>query len=551
MKRILYPVLLASAALCLLVWGWYYSSFDLWGDELVSLKDYALVDFVTTVTTYPSPNNHILASLLNNAAADFFRIGSLNQAMDHVPLFRWIQWIVAVATCFYVLRLGSRFFPKPTGPLSVVFLVTCLPFLNFGMQLRGYGFSMFFGTGLLYHAWASFRWNRSLDLALASVFTFGLLYSVPSNIYFLLALGAVVLWEGLFPATELQEKSRILDRPSTRLGLALGVGAAMALLSYAPILADVLNNRFTEASPENRAFVFVHILPEVASGLVSFRYILVPVSIVGFFLALREKDNALVGAEKASSILILLLLPFLLSFLRNDVPFQRTFLFLTPVFALALGAGTVWCLDRFVSGAGRRGLLILFVTAYAVGSLGFAHHNVQERLREALRSGVREQSLLANYYQARGFRPSRAASGLAPFHEARPGPILLVDELDPVSMTFYLLAQGLESTAILGVRPAGPGEPGTHIGQFQRSSRGTQSLTFFNSTLHLLDPLADGNLLTPALVAGEGQAPSEVYYVLTAFPEKNRRLFRTYYPNLGLETVLDSGGFTCFRITVG
>jgi hypothetical protein len=551
MTRFLNPILLASTAICLLAWGGYYSSFDLWGDELVSLKDYALVDFVTTATTYPNPNNHILANLVNNAVADLFRVETLTEALDHVPLFRWVQWIAALGTCLYVLYAGSLFFSRPTGALSAVFLVTCLPFLNFGMQLRGYGLSMFFGAALLYHTWASSQRNRVADLALVSAFTFGMLYSIPSNVYFLLALGAVVFWEGLFPAGQPEKASRILDRKASVVLLGMGVGLAIALLCYLPVLDDVLHNRFTEASPENRTFVLVDILPKVASGLVSFRYLLVPVSMVGFFVTLRKKERALRGSEKGVSILLLLILPFLFSYLRDDFPFQRTFIFLAPVFSLALGAGTVWCLEHFVSAAGRRAVFILLATAYAIGSLGFGYHNVQERLREAIRSGVREQNLLANYYQSRRFQPSRAASRLAPIHEARPGPILLVDELDPVSMSFYLLAQGLESTAILSVRPAGPRERGTHVGQFQRSRSEGDSLTFFNSTLHLLDPLADGNLLTPALVVGENQAPSEVYYVLTAFPEKNRRLFQSLYPNLGLEVVVDLEGFKCFRITVG
>ncbi len=551
MTRLACAILLAAAGTCLLAWGWSYSSLDLWGDELVSLKDYALVDFATTTTTYPNPNNHILPNLVNNAAADLFRIGTLDQAMDRVPLFRWIQWIVALGTCLYVLLLGSRFFPEPAGPLSTVFLVTCLPFLNFFMQLRGYGFGMFFGAALLYHTWAAFERQKKKDLALIPLFVLGMLYSIPSNIYFLLALGAVVCWKSLFPAAEAERKTRITKRRATMVVLALAVGVAISLLCYSPILSEVLNNRFAQASPEERMFVFVDILPQVAAGLVSYRHLLVPVSVLGFFLALRKRTNPPKGSEKALPLISLLVLPFLFSFLRNDAPFQRSFLFLAPVFSLALGVGTVWCLDRVVARAGRRVLVTLLVTAYAFGSLGFAHHTVQQRLEEALRAGVKEQGLLASYFQARGFRPSVIASEMVPIHEARPGPIILVDELDPVSVSFYLLARGLESTAILSVRPTGPGEPGTHIGQFQQALKESQSLTFFNSSLHLLDPLTEGNLLTPALVVAEGRAASDVYYVLTAFPEKNRRLFEALYPNHGLEAILHLEGFTCFRITVG
>jgi len=188
------------------------------------------------------------------------------------------------------------------------------------------------------------------------------------------------------------------------------------------------------------------------------------------------------------------------------------------------------------------------VSVYAFGTLGFAHVAMQGKLEENLRSGVREQTILANYYQYGGFRPSEVTSELARVHEDRPGPVLLVDELDPVSLGYYLQDQDLSSTSSLRARPARRGEAGTHIGLFQESKGRGEQLAGFWISMDLPGGLEEGNLLTPALVMAERLEPSDSYYVITAFPEKNRELFQALYPSSGMEAVFESEGFTCLRI---
>jgi len=548
MNRSLSLGLSIAAALCLLLWGFYYSSFDLWGDEIISLKDYALAGFTTTVTTYLDPNNHILLNLLNNAVSDLLGIRNLYQAMDQVPLFRWLQWGVSLGTCLYVLLMGKKFFSPSAGVLSLVFLVTCLPFLNFSMQLRGYGLSMFFAAALAYHAWSAEERRSWRNLALVSVTAFGILYVIPSNAYFAFALGVLLTWRALWPVDESEKGRSFWLRRGTWVVAALSSGALLALLAYSPVLRDLFNNRFVEASPDDRMFILARRLPQVALNLVSFRYLVIPIALGGFFFALRKRDHRLPGSERAAPLIGLLLFPFLFSFFRNDEAFQRTFIFLAPLFSLALGAGVAWCLQNSVGRVRVRDLLTGVVAVYAFGTLAFAHITVQGRLQENLRSGIREQTILANYYQLGGFHPSRVAMELAMVHEDRPGPVLLVDGLDPVSLTYYLMKEDLNSTSILSLRPAGQGESGTHIGLFQKSQGRGEELTFFRSEIHLEDELQGGDQLTPSLVVAKAYEPSDLYYVVTAFYEKNRDLFRTLYPSLGMETVFELEGFACLRI---
>ncbi|MFH1762965.1 MAG: hypothetical protein ABIF09_02130 [Gemmatimonadota bacterium] len=548
MNRSLSRGLSAAAGFCLLLWGLYYSSFDLWGDELISLKDYALVDFTTTVTTYLDPNNHVLFNLLNNAVSELLGIRDLYQAMDQVPFFRWLQWLVALGTCLYVFLIGKRFFSSSAGSLSLVFLVTCLPFLNFSMQLRGYGLSMFFAAALAYHTWSAEERRSWKDLVLVSITAFGILYVIPSNAYFALALGLLVAWRTLRPTDESERRKPIGRRRGLLVVSALSSGVLLALLAYSPVLTDVFNNRFVEASPGDRMFILSHRLPQVAANLASFRYLVIPIALGGFFFALRKGGRRPPGSERATFLIGLLLLPFLFSFLRDDEAFQRTFIFLAPIFSLALGTGVSWCVQCSISRARTRDLLAFIVAAYAFGTLGFAHTSVQARLEENLRFGIKEQTILANYYQLHGFRPSRVALEMAKITEDQPGPILLVDELDPVSLSYYLLGQNLNSTAILSLSPSEQGERGTFTGHFQRSQGRDEGLSFFWSTMHFEEELKEGNLLAPSLAVAEGTEPSAVYYVVTAFPEMNRQFFRDQFPFMSMETVFESEGFTCLGI---
>jgi hypothetical protein len=548
MNRFLSIGLSVAAAVCLLLWGFHYASFDLWGDELISLQEYALAGFTTTVTKYLTPNNHILFNLMNGVVSDLLGVQDLYRAMDRVQVLRWLQWPMAVGTCLYVFLVGRRFFSSSTGVLALVFLVTCLPFLNFTMQLRGYGLSMLLAAGLAYHTWSAEERQSWTHLLLISIATFGILYVIPSNIYFAAALGVLVAWRAVWPADE-SEKQRPLWRRRGVLALAaLGTGFLLALLAYLPVLTDLINNRFAEASPDEFGFVLFRRLPQVALGLVSMRYLLIPVVLGGFFFALRKGESRLPGSEKAAILIALLFLPFLFSFLRNDEAFQRTFIFLAPIFSLALGAGVFWCLKSFGKLASTKDLLSGLIAVYAFGTLGFAHVAVQGKLRENLRSGIREQTILANYHQFSGFRPSDVAMELARVHEVQPGPVLVVDGLDPVALGHYLLAEDLSSTAILRVRPSRPGENGTHIGQFQEARDRDEPLAGFWINVHLSGGLQEGDLLTPALSVAERLEPSDSYYVVTAFPEKTRELFRAGFPLGSMETVVELEGFAGLRV---
>lgn len=549
MGRSLSLGLTAAGFACLLAWGLGHASADLWWDEIISLSQYALVGFARTVTTYPDPNNHILLNLLDNAVTRVLGTRDLYQLAAHPGPLRWVQWIVAAGTGIYVLRTGRRFFAPPTGALALVYLVTSLPYLNFSMQLRGYNLSQFFAAGLVHHVWSAEERSSRRHLGATTLMAFGLLYTVPSNAYFLLAVALSIGYRLVRPRDASRTAGAFLRRPGAGVLAAVAAGAALAFLAYLPVLHTLLDNRFVDVGPGERTFVLTRRLPQVVLHLVSYRYALIAVALAGFFLAWRRRGD-LRGSGRAANLLALLVLPFLFSFLRNDAPFERTFLVLAPVLALTLAASTLWFVETVTASRRWRSALVAAAAVYALATLAFAVDHVQRRLEDNLEKGIREQNLLASFYQHHGFRPSLVAARLTEAEGRVSAPILLVDELDRVSLSLYLQARGLACTSLVRLSPRAEGGEATHIGLFEKSHGRGEDPEYFRAGLSLPET-RENDRLTPVLTVAETYEPAPRYYVVTAFGEKNRAILETFHPGYRLEEIgpRDAHGFQCWLLT--
>jgi hypothetical protein len=359
-----------------LVWGFHYDDVDLWWDELISLTEYSLVDFETTVTKYLDPNNHILFNLMNNLLTRIWGERDVYRIMDHVAPLRWIQWLIALGTLIYVFLTGRRLFGSVAGALGAIFLVSCLPFLNFATQLRGYNLSMFFVAGLVFHCGWDLRDRSLAHLIMTAVYTFGLLYTVPSNVYFLITLSVLLLWQVIRHARA--RRGAVVRCPAFWLLAAIGLGTLLAFLAYTPVLESVTGNRFVTNRPPDRGFILLRRLPQVLNHLMSYRYLLLLIVLPDLYGALRHRSLGERG--RALPLLILLLLPFALSFLRNDYAFQRTFIHLAPVFALLLAAGISLAVEARGRSSFASKWLPFIAGLYALSTLPLAHIHIQKKL---------------------------------------------------------------------------------------------------------------------------------------------------------------------------
>lgn len=606
MTRLTTWLLLGLALGGLLAWGVRTAHTDLWWDEITSFEGYVLPGLHTVATSYVEPNNHVLFNLLDGVLVRLLGIGDLDGVMENVAVFRWVQWFLALAAVAYVGMTAHRAWGMTAGALAALLLVTTLPFLGTSMQLRGYNLGILGTAGILYHASALFgsppplapgerssrprtatAGTQSTSLSTSApggrswwpgmaasrarfrgllpgrlgqhaggvaLFTFVILYTVPSHLYFVIALGAVGIVV-LLRELRTQSGRSLLHRPTRVHGdaadaapagghegssglpvsreswavpaqgllAALVFGAGLAVLAYAPILGDVLDNRFVSRAPTDRFFVFSTRFLPVLDHLTSYRYALLVLALAG----LATVRGGVRGDGRLAALLALLVLPFVVAFLQNAAPFERTFAHLAPVLALLLAgsirvtAETFWPRRPSVGDA-----FFLGIGLYAAVTAVFAWPHVEGRLTAQFRSGDHgEQNLLANSYLARTFRPGDLAIWLAAEQARHPGPVLLAYEADRVATASYLRRHGVASYALIDLAPADPaiaGEGMTHTASFQRMRPGEAPL-YFGAHLHLPGLLARDRL-SPILQAVHRYDPAPRYYLATDFPAWLARL---------------------------
>jgi hypothetical protein len=140
---------------------------------------------------------------------------------------------------------------------------------------------------------------------------------------------------------------------------------------------------------------------------------------------------------------------------------------------------------------------------------------------------------------------------LASQHSARPGHVLLANELDRVAWTFYLEKFDIKSYALVRTWEesyAGQGTTYTHVGVFQESPGKNSDLVFYQQRLSL-PKLSEGDRLSPVLKFVRAYDPAERYYVITGFVDQIRRVLGDRHPRIGVENLNQDEGFRLFLLT--
>ena len=125
---------------------------DFYYDELFTFRHYIFVPLRKTIFVYENLNNHFLFSVIGNLWMRLFG-GDLNWLMDRPYIIRLPLLIFPAVTIFYLYRIGIEFFNRRVAILSVLMLITTIPYYYYVLQVRGYSLSMMFITIILYYMW--------------------------------------------------------------------------------------------------------------------------------------------------------------------------------------------------------------------------------------------------------------------------------------------------------------------------------------------------------------------------------------------------------------
>jgi hypothetical protein len=299
-------------------------------DESVTWAYFVGQPWSTVISSYPFPNNHVLYSLL---------------AKLSVSIAPWSPWalrlpafLAGVAIVPLTWAVGRRFADRATALLGAALAAASTSLILYSTNARGYSLVVVIFLLMLLVAdrirrgsarrgWLTFTLLAALGL-----------YTVPVMLY---PMGAVALWLAM-DAVHLPP--RVRQRRIAAVALSSAGAVALAGLLYLPIvrsagLSALAGNKFVTASPWP---VFALGLPKFFAELLGTWSSPVPwwsvplvalLALLGLRRPIHSRMPSLAIATGAWCLALLLL--------THRVPFARVWLFLLPLFLLAVARGLI------------------------------------------------------------------------------------------------------------------------------------------------------------------------------------------------------------------
>ncbi len=435
LKRFRYPLLLLLVLALFAALVWEFLFLDFWNDEIYSLKYFVFNSYAAIVTDYHVPNNHILFNLLSRLYLRAIGEEGLFALMDHPWKLRLLPLGYALLTLWLTYESGRRLAHPVLGLLAAVVLATTLPYLNFALQIRGYGLSALW-LMLLSYACLSYQQKPGFRyLPMAAVSSGLALYTLPSNLYVLLGGMAALFLTTLLDARS-EGWAALWRQPSLALLGSLVLGTGIGLLLYAPVFWQVFSNPYVAYDFfkwESLLYYPKNLFLTFSSG----RWGLWLLFAIGL---LRFRDYA--GWWRGLLLLALvLLMPLLLVFALGQAAPLRVFVNLAPVFALLLAAGIYGAFRFLPSKSSWQAGLLLLLAGYCTAVVSAERRQVKaDLLAEADRWG-RSQDLYHQYYSAH-YRPMEELQWFKKAHYSK-GDMVVQLDCEPHGLPNYLEKLGI------------------------------------------------------------------------------------------------------------
>jgi hypothetical protein len=314
---------------------------DFWLDELMSIKNHILPSLGNALFWYPLPNNHIFGNVLSGLFLRLLGWNDLLLVLKEPERLRILYLAYGVATIICIGILADRFIGQWGSAVSVVLLCTTIPYLNFVAQVRGYSPAILFACAQLL-AILRYRSRPTRASAISIIIlTAMILYTIPSNIYYLSGIALYFGAEGLIrlvgtgnrKSASLESEAFVFVNPGlSMLGFVL-LGIMLSLLLYLPVLPRLLKSHYVNSAGILHGTALPDTFLHVVEVFISNRGWLFLIAVIGLISsgtrAARTKD-----ANRFPIMLGLsgFILPFVLSFIRGDSPPARAFLISLPVF---------------------------------------------------------------------------------------------------------------------------------------------------------------------------------------------------------------------------
>lgn len=406
-----------------------YLHLDFWNDEIYSFKEFSLVPLSKTISDYHSTNNHIFFNIISSCYTSLLGVNSLRQVFETPWLIRLLPLFFSFVTITYCYKLCEEYILEKSGFIACLVLITCIPYHNFALQMRGYGLSIMFLTLLLYNTFKYYHKKKSIQLVIIVLVSFMLFYTITINLLVIISISVVLLLLVLY-----KWKKSIPYHIEVKIIASLMIGVLIAFLGYIPLFKAVFVENFVESS--DAFFPFnIRVINVVLLSFISKQYMVLVVAGGGVFLLLKHRENKLVAILSLG--LVISLLPFLLAMLLTIIMhqnvFERVFVNLVVLYAIILGVLITYSLQyvkRYIVALQYGIAVILLLTFY------YQKERISTYL---LDEKVRGQGLYFNYYQAH-FQPKK---DLENFIEKEGVNSIILKDAEPHGFNIYLEEYGV------------------------------------------------------------------------------------------------------------
>lgn len=407
---------------------WHRIGLGFWNDELYSLEHFVLVPLETSLWDYHVPNNHILFNLLQNLYLKMIAWQEMRAILESPQILRSLPLLFMLLNMWFLAKVVTIIKGPRLAFLTLLSLLSFIPYQNFALQLRGYGLSVL-GVSLIFYGLVLFlKYRNKPSLLWMSLGTFICLYTLPSNIYYLISIAFfILLFHWLY--------RRILSKKEVvKLGMAFFIGLLLAMVFYIPIFNDVFFNEYVvPGAPFNlNSLVF-----NLKHFYASYHYgngALFLLSLSGFAVELlkRKKLTWYTGFS-----LMLIFFPLLINYIRGDHAPPRVFLpsVLFTSFLMALG------LEYFLDISKRlkyQRIAEVLVLILLLGLSTLQRDRYQKEIKGFLVAGQRLQGLLYQYYSD-SYDPLKSVKELKSNYDQSPQPVLVLG-CEPHGIKHYLRA---------------------------------------------------------------------------------------------------------------
>lgn len=416
-----------------------YIPLDMWNDEVYTFIHFVLQPWHILLSDYHVPNNHVFFNITQKLLCNTFTLSSLQDVLNHAYIFRIFQVIVGIASVVLLYETIRKNINTYTALLTIILLLSTLPYLNFVSQLRGYNFSVFMYIVLIH---ILFKKENEFTLKYKFLFTVTialLMYTVPSNIYILIAtVVAYTLYQLVYNVNKTHLNKMIMLLIVKFQWIMYGF--MISLLFYIPMIDKVFKNEYVSYHYFHFNRLWEILVPTMKYFL-SYRYELIILIVISIFLLYKKKQKL---SPYFIFFFISLFTPFLIIFITgNNVPDRILLPFAVP-FAICIALLIAPLVEILLKIRRNLRISILIVCfALFISHILYSIKDMQAHALHDIIQNKRTQNLNYNYYQAY-FHPLHETKNIALKYDNRL-PITIVG-CEPHDIPHYLEAYNLHYT---------------------------------------------------------------------------------------------------------